>query len=59
MNRSFNSKLSIGKSKNNSTILKVLKDKEFEGVIAAAITYNQVANLNAVALRTRILEIID
>jgi len=52
-------KLSIGKSKAIWPILDLLQNKEIEGVISLAINYNHVSNLNALALREKIIEILN
>jgi len=49
----------IGSSKNSSSILEIINNRDIEGNVSEAISYNKLANTQSVALIKRISEIIE
>ena len=49
----------IGSSKNSSSILEIINNRDIEGNVSEAISYNKLANTQSVALVKRISEIIE
>ena len=49
----------IGKTRKPIDVNKILENQELEGILAAAFSWNQSGNLQSVALRNKILEILD
>ena len=59
LDQNSNSHLRIGISQHNVPLQDILKYKKLEGVIASAISYNHVGNLQSQTLKNRINEILD
>ncbi|MEQ8240340.1 MAG: hypothetical protein RIA69_14070, partial [Cyclobacteriaceae bacterium] len=59
LNKEGGKKISIGNSKNSSSIRELMKSRELEGLAAYAIGINHGANEQSIALRVRIKEILN
>jgi len=56
---SYSNETVIGSSKNSSSILEITNNRDIEGNVSEAISYNKLANTQSVALIKRISEIIE